>query len=362
MPRLAMMDQRNFRSNTEGNVYFPRFWCFILLLALAGIACSQNSARVQLVGVGTTTPLPIYAKWFHGFEETRPDLHFTYLPGGSGMGIDMVTAGTADFGSSDAPLSDKQLAQAGMLQFAALLGAIVPIYNVNVNVNVAGATQLKFSRRALAGIYLGTITKWNDPAISAANPEVQLPASNIAVIHSADGRGSTYVWSDYLSKVDAGWRTKVGRGISVKWPVGKQGDGYGDIARLVRETPNSIGYVEFVYAVQNQLPIGRVENLAGNFINADSASITAAAAAGANAVPSDLRSAITNPKGGASYPIASYTWILISKNQSATKREAMKDFLRWALNEGQAHIEISGFAKLPPEIVEQELRSIEEIP
>jgi phosphate transport system substrate-binding protein len=334
----------------------------LLVLTLAGIACSQNAARVQLVGVGGTTPLPIYAKWFHGFEATRPDLHFTFLPSGSGTGIDMVTTGTADFGGSDAPLSDKQLAKAGVLQFAALLGAIVPIYNVNVNVNLPGVTQLKFSRRVLAGIYLGRITKWNDPAISAANPEVQLPASNIAVIHSASGRGSTYVWSDYLSKVDVEWRTKVGRGISVKWPVGKEGDGYGDIARLVKETPNSIGYVELVYAVQNHLTFGRVQNLAGNFISADSASITAAAAAGANAIPSDLRAAITNPKGEKSYPIAGYTWILISRSQSAAKRQAMKDFLRWVLNDGQAYVEISGFAKLPPAIVEQELKSIEEIP
>jgi phosphate transport system substrate-binding protein len=295
--------------HSEGDVYFPRFWSFLAVLALAGIACSQNSAQVQLVGIGTTTPLPIYAKWFREFEKTRPDLHFTYLPSGSGTGIDMVTAGTADFGSSDAPLTDKQLAKAGVLQFAALLGAIVPIYNV------PGATQLKFPARALAGIYLGTITRWNDPAIAAANPEIQLPASNITVIHSAGGRGSTYVWSDYLSKVDVGWRNKVGRGLSVTWPLGKEGDGYGNIARLVKETPYSIGYVEFVYAVQNQLAFGRVQNLSGNFIGADSASMAAAAAAGANAIPYDLRAAITNAKGEKAYPIASYTWILISKNR-----------------------------------------------
>lgn len=326
------------------------------MLALAEIAPSQNSAQVQLVGVGTTTPLPVYSKWFQAFEKTRPDFHLSYLPYGSGAGIEMVTSGAADFGSTDAPLSDRQLAKARIFQSAALLGAIVPIYNL------PGVPQLKFTPRALAGIYLGAITKWNDPALSGPNPEVQLPASDIAVVHSAGGRGSTYVWSDYLSKVDVRWRTRVGRGISVKWPVGTEGDGYGNIARMVKEKPNSIGYVELVFAVQNQLSYGKVQNAAGNFISADSASLTAAAAAGAQAIPSDLRAAITNPQGDTACPISSYTWILISKNESTTKREAMKDFLRWALNQGQTYVETLGFARLPPAIVEQEMKTIEEIP
>jgi phosphate transport system substrate-binding protein len=335
-------------------VHFPRFWWLLIVLTLAEVALSQNSAQVQLVGVGTTTPLPIYSTWFQAFEKIRPDLHLTYLPSGSGIGIEMVTSRTADFGSSDAPLSDKQLAKYNVLQFAVLLGAIVPIYNLS------GVTQLKLTPHALAGIYLGTITKWNDPAISGPNPEIELPASSIAVIHSADGRGSTYVWSDYLSKVDVGWRTRVGRGISVKWPVGREGDGYGNIARMVRETPNSIGYVEFVYAMQNQLPYGQVQNAARNFVSADSASMTAAAAAGATAMPSDFRAAITNPRGEKSYPITSYTWILISKSESTTKQGALKDFLRWVLNEGQTYVEQAGFARLPPAVAEQELKAIEE--
>ncbi len=329
---------------------------WLTVVALAQIAVPQNSAQVQLVGVGGTTPLPIYSKWFHAFENTRPDVHLTFLPYGSGIGVQMVTSGTADFGDTDAPLSDKQLAKAGVWQFAVLLGAIVPIYNV------PGVPQLKLSPRVLAGIYLGTITRWNDPAISGPNPEIQLPDSNIAVIHSADGRGSTYVWSDYLSKVNVEWRTRVGRGISVKWPVGREADGYGNMARMVKETPNSIGYVGFVYALQNRLPYAQVQNAARNFISADSATMTAAAAAGAKAIPSDFRAAITNPQGDRSYPISSYTWILISNKESNTKREAMKDFLRWALNEGQAYVEPAGFARLPPEIVQQELNAIEKIP
>jgi phosphate transport system substrate-binding protein len=266
-----------------------------------------------------------------------------------------VTAGTADFGSSDAPLRDKQLAKAGVLQFATLLGAIVPIYNL------PEAQQLKFSRRALAGIYLGTITRWNDPAIAESNPEIELPESSIAVIHSADGRGSTYVWSDYLSKIDVGWRTRIGRGISIKWPVGVEGDGYGNITRMVKETPNSIGYVEFIYAVQNGLAYGKVQNAAGNFISADAATMTAAATAGAKAIPSDFRAAITNPQGERSYPIASYTWILISRNQSSNKRKVLSEFLRWALTEGQTYVEPAGFAHLPPAVVERELNTIDEI-
>ena len=168
---------------------------------------------------------------------------------------------------------------------------------------------------------------------------MQLPDSDIAVVHSAGGRGSTYVWSDYLSKVDVRWRTRVGRGISVKWPTGTEGDGYASIARIVKETPNSIGYVELVFAVQNRLPYGKVQNAAGHFVNANSASLTAAAEAGAKAIPSDFRAAITNPQGDLAYPISSCTWILISKNESTTKQEAMKDFLRWALNQGQTYVE-----------------------
>ncbi len=332
-----------------------RFGWFAVLI-LAQIADSKNSPQIQLVGVGGTTPLPIYSKWFQAFENTRPDVHLTFLPYGSGIGVQLVSSGAADFGDTDAPLSDKQLAKAGVWQFAVLLGAIVPIYNV------PAVPQLKLSPRALAGIYLGTITRWNDPAMAGPNPEIQLPANNIAVIHSADGRGSTYVWSDYLSKVNVMWRTRIGRGISVKWPVGREADGYGNMARMVKETPNSIGYVELNYAQQHRLPYARVQNAARNFISADSASMTAAATAGAKAIPSDFRAAITNPQGESSYPISSYTWILISKKESTTKREAMKDFLRWALKEGQAYVEQAGFARLPSEIVEQELKAIEEIP
>jgi phosphate transport system substrate-binding protein len=328
-----------------------------LVLALAQAGASQNSDKVRLVGVGTTTSLAIYSKWFQAFDKARPDLHFSYIPSGSEEGIEMVTSGAADFGSTDAPLGDKQLAKAKVLQFATLLGAIVPIYNVP-----GVAQQLRFSPHALAGIYLGTISRWNDPAISAANPEIQLPSSKIAVVHGASGRGSTYIWSDYLSKVSVEWRTRIGRGISIQWPVGSEGDGYASIARMVRDTPNSIGYVEFVYAVQNQIPYGQVQNASGKFIRPDFSSLTAAATAPVKLSPSDFRVSITDPSGDRSYPISSFTWILVPEKTRSRKQEAMKDFLRWVLNEGQTYAEPAGFAKLPAAIVEQELKAIEALP
>ena len=338
-------------------MHFRRFWLLPFVLALAQIAASQNAEKVRLVGVGTPTPLPLYSKWFEAFEKAHPNLHFSYLPSGSERGIEMMTSGGADFGATDAPMSDRQLAKVGVLQFATILEAMVPVYNL------PGVGELlRFSPKALAGIYLGTITKWNDPAIAGQNPKIQLPSSNIAVIHSAVGRGSTYIWSDYLSKVSVEWRTRVGRGSSIKWPVGKEAEGDGNLARMVKETSNSIGYVELIYAAQNQLSYGQVQNAAGNFIIADSSSINAAAVAAAKATSSDSRSSITDPSGDKSYPISGFTWILVPEKMESTKQEAIKDFLQWMLNEGQTHAQQAGFARLPTAIVEPELKLIERIP
>jgi phosphate transport system substrate-binding protein len=358
LPRRGEFSQNiSFPNSERNNVCFRGFWPSILVLALVGIAASQYPDKLHLVGVGTTSPLPVYSVWFQAFEKTRSDIRFSYIPSGSGTGIDMVTSGAADFGATDAPLTGKQLANAKVVQFATVLVAIVPIYNIE------GARRpLKFSPQALAGIYLGTITKWNDPAISGLNPEVELPARNIAVIHSAGGRGSTYIWSDYLSKVSEAWRTRVGRGIEVEWPVGKEADGNGNLAKMVKSTPDSIGYVELVHALQNRLPYGQVQNAAGNFVSASAATITAAAAT-ARSRPGDFRASITNAPGERSYPISSFTWILVSeKMESTAKHEAVKDFLRWALGEGQTFAESPGFARLPGSIVEQELTAIENLP
>lgn len=254
-------------------------------------------------------------------------------------------------------MTAKRRAKGNVLQIATVLGAIVPIYNL------PGAVKtLRFSAQALAGIYLGTITRWNDPAISVSNPGVDLPSTNIAVIHSTEGRGATFIWSDYLSKVSVEWRTRIGRGTSIEWPVGKWADGNGNLARTVKETPYSIGYVELVYALQNRLPCGQVQNAAGNFIAADASSITAAATAAAKVAPSEFRASITNPRGENSYPISTFTWILVLENmQSPAKREAVKDFLRWALDEGQNYAETTGFARLPKAVVEEELNAVENI-
>jgi phosphate transport system substrate-binding protein len=329
----------------------------MLMLALLQIAPAQDSEKVRLIGVGTTSTLALYSKWFQVFERTRPDVNIIYIPSGSEAGIKMVTSGAADFGSTDAPMTAQRRARGNVLQIATVLGAIVPIYNL------PGAVKtLRFSAPALAGIYLGTITRWNDPAISGPNPGVDLPSINIAVVHSAEGRGATFIWSDYLSKVSVEWRTRIGRGTSIEWPVGKLADGNGNLARTVKETPYSIGYVELVYAVQNRLPYGQVQNAAGNFIAADASSITAAATAAAKDAPSEFRASITNPHGEKSYPISSFTWILVLETiQSPAKREAVKDFLRWALDEGQNYAEPTGFARLPKAVVEEELNAIENI-
>jgi phosphate transport system substrate-binding protein len=342
----------------EGNMHFRRFQWLFLALALAHTAFSQDSGQLQLIGVGTTFPLPLYSLWGQTFQTARPDIQIKYLPFGSRAGIDMLASGSADFAGTDIPLTDKQLSKTKALHFPSVLGAIVPIYNV------PGVTSvLRFSPKALAGIYLGTITKWSDPAISDSNPEVHLPSSDIVVIHSVSGRGSTYIWSDYLSKVSAEWRTKVGRGESITWPLGKEAEGNGNVAKMVKETLNSIGYVEVFYAAQNHLPRGLVQNSTGNFIAADSLSISAAAAAAAaaKAMPADFRASITNSAGEKSYPIASFTWILIPEKGGPVKQQAVKDFLRWMLTEGQSYAEQAGFTKLPKEIVEQELKAIEEM-
>ena len=344
-----------------------RLWKPMFMLVLVQISSNQISStqiwltqdaeKVRLVGVGTTSALAVYAKWFQAFEKSRPDVNIIYIPSGSEAGMEMVTSGAADFGAADAPMPEKLRAKEKVLQIATVLGAIMPIYNL------PGTTRvLRFSPNALADIYLGTITRWNDPAISGPNPGIDLPSTNISVIHSTEGRGTTYIWSDYLSKVNVEWRNRVGRGMSVDWPVGKVADGNGKLARAVKDTPYSIGYVELIYAVQSHLAYGQVQNAAGNFVSADAASITAAATASTQGAASEFRSSITNSRGEKAYPISSYTWILVPEEiQSAGKREAVKDFLRWALEEGQDYAEAAGFAKLPKAIAEEELSLVEQI-
>ncbi len=330
----------------------------VLLLALGTTTWAQSDPML-VNGAGATFPYPIYSKWFDEYHKLHPNLQINYQSIGSGGGIRQLLAGTVDFGASDGPMSDEQLAQAKMkvLHFPTVLGAGVPTYNI------PGVTQeLKFTPEALAGIFLGTITKWNNAAIAGANPGVNLLGNDIVVVHRSDGSGTTYIWTDYLSKVSEEWKTKVGKGTSVNWPVGLGGKGNEGVAGLVKQTPNSIGYVELIYAIQNNLPYGRVRNAAGSFVKADLASVPAAAAGVAKSMPDDFRVSITNPPGKTAYPIASFTWLLVpARIQDAKKREVIIGFLRWMLKDGQKYAEPLAYAQLPKEVIEKETKALAQI-
>jgi len=327
----------------------------ILLAAL--VVASMASAQALLInGAGATFPNPIYSKWFDEYHKKNGNIEINYQSVGSGAGIKQVTDGTVDFGASDGPMSDEQLKAFqekhgfGILHFPTVLGAVVPTYNI------PGVTAaLNFTPDALAGIFLGKITKWNDPAIAGANKGVNLPAADIVVVHRSDGSGTTYVWTDYLSKVSDEWKTKVGKGASPNWPVGLGGKGSEGVTGQIKNAPNSIGYVELIYAVSNNIPYGTVKNSSGSFIKADLASVSEAAAAAAKTMPDDFRVSITNPAGTKAYPIATFTWLLIpEKFSDAAKRDSIKGFLNWMLADGQNYAEQLSYAKLPKEVVAKE--------
>jgi phosphate transport system substrate-binding protein len=323
-----------------------------LLAALAAApAWAQN-----INAAGATFPYPIYSKWFDEYHKAHANVQINYQSIGSGGGIRQLLDKTVDFGASDGPMTDDQLKQAGfkILHFPTVLGAAVPSYNIP---GVSG--ELKFTPEALAGIFLGKVTKWNDPAIAGQNPGVKLPAEDIVVIHRSDGSGTTYIWSDYLSKVSDDWKSKVGTNTSVNWPVGLGGKGNEGVAGLLKQTPDSIGYVELIYAIQNNLPYGLVKDAAGDFVKASLASVSAAAAGAAKSMPDDFRVSITNSPGKGAYPISSFTWLLIpAQIQDAAKRDVIKDFLHWMLTAGQQDCEPLAYAKLPKEVVAKEEKAI----
>ena len=328
------------------------------LFALA--AALPLSAQVSLTGAGATFPAPIYQKWFNDYQSVDPNVQINYQAIGSGGGIRNITEGVVDFGASDGPMTDEQIAAYkqkhgfGILHFPTVLGAAVPTYNV------PGVSQeLNFTPEALAGIYLGQITKWNDPKISQANPGVKLPNTSIIVVHRSDGSGTTYVWTDYLSKVSSQWKAKVGRNTSVSWPVGLGGKGNDAVAAIVKEQTGAIGYVELIYAVKNHLSYGKVKNKSGKFLKADLSSVTAAAAGVANSMPADFRVSITDAPGATAYPISSFTWLLIPEQiQDAAKRKALVGFLKWAITKGQNEVESLDYAKLPTQVVAKEEKAI----
>lgn len=320
-------------------------------------------ATISLTGAGATFPYPIYSRWFEEFRKQYPSAAINYQSIGSGGGIKQFSDGVVDFGASDGPMNDEQLANyekarnSTALHFPTVLGADVPSYNV------AGIIEeLNFTPQALAGIFLGKITKWNDPEIAKPNPSAKLPAAEIVVCHRAEGSGTTYVWTDYLSKISDEWKNKVGKGASVRWPVGLGGKGNEGVSELIKQTSNSIGYLELNYAVQNHLAYGRVQNSAGKFIKAELASVTAAAAEAAKSMPDDFRVSITNPEGANAYPIASFTWLLIpNKFADAQKKKVMVDFLHWMLTNGQDFAEPLSYSRLPREVIEKETQAISKI-
>jgi phosphate transport system substrate-binding protein len=328
----------------------------ILWIALLAGAASLAASAETINAAGATFPAPIYQKWFEEFHKAHSDIQINYQAIGSGGGIRQLTEGTVDFGASDMPMTDDQLSKVTkykVLHFPTVLGGVVPSFNV------PGVTGLKFSGTTLAGIYLGNIKKWNDPALKSDNSGVNLPNQDITVVHRSDGSGTSFVFTDYLSSVSSEWKSKVGSNTSVNWPVGLGGKGNEGVAGLVKQTPNSIGYVEIIYAVQNKMEYGAVKNAAGNFIKADVSSVTEAAAGAAKAMPADFRVSITNAPGKNAYPISSFTWLLIpDKIDDATKKKSITDFLQWMMTTGQADAPGLSYAPLPKQVIAKEQKQI----
>ena len=328
------------------------------LLCVCALLAVPALAQTKLNGAGATFPNPIYSKWFSEYHKLHPDIEINYQSIGSGGGIRQVIAGTVDFGASDGPMTDDQLKEAKMkiLHFPTVLGADVPAYNIpGVN------AELKFTPDALAGIFLGKITKWNDKALTGPNPGVSLPDRDIIVVHRSDGSGTTYIWTDYLSKISPEWQSQAGKGTSVKWPVGLGGKGNEGVAGSIRQLQGSIGYVELIYAVQNNISYGSVKNAAGNFVKASLESVTAAAAS-APKMPADFRISITNPPGKDAYPISSFTWLLIpAQAKDASRSKILADFLNWMVTDGQRMTAALSYAPLPEGVVQKEKEAIKQV-
>jgi phosphate transport system substrate-binding protein len=319
----------------------------IVLMCVAVALALPALGQTTVNGAGATFPNPMYQKWFSEYHKAHPDVQFNYQSIGSGGGIRQVLAQTVDFGASDGPMTDEQLSQAKtkILHIPTVLGAVVPAYNVP-----GVSTELKFTPEALAGIFIGKITTWNDPAIAKANPGVSLPNQTIIVIHRSDGSGTTYIFTDYLSKISSEWQNGPGKGTSVKWPVGLGGKGNEGVAGMIRQMQGGIGYIELIYAVQNKIDYGSVKNASGAFVKASLDSVTAAAAS-AKSMPADFRVSITNAPGKDAYPISSFTWLLIpEKSKEAAKGKILADFLTWMVDDGQKMTAELTYAPLPENV------------
>jgi phosphate transport system substrate-binding protein len=343
--------------------------CGVLIIALAGLALNgcgggnnaagTSTAEIKLQGAGSTFANPLYQKWFSEYNKAHQNMKFDYQSIGSGGGIKQFSAKTVDFGGTDAPMTDDQIKATGaeVIHVPIALGAIVMTYNLP-GVQI----ELKLTPDAIAGIYLGTVKKWNDPVIASSNPGVNLPASEITVVHRSDGSGTTYVFVDYLAKISADWKAKVGVNTSVNWPVGVGAKGNEGVTGQVKQTPNSIGYVELIYAEKNSLPHASVKNSSGEFVKGSLESVTAAAAGSSTQMPEDLRVSITNAPGKDSYPISAFTYALVYRDQlDQAKGQALVDFLWWAIHDGQPLARDLQYASLAPEVVtktEQRVKSI----
>ncbi len=328
---------------------------YTLMLAAATtllLGTTVAAQKVNITGSGATFPDPIYEKWFSEYNKLHPDVQINYQAKGSGGGVADITAQTVFFGASDMPMTDEALGKApGVLHFPTVLGGVVPVYNIP-----GVSAELKFTGPLLADIFLGKVTKWNDKAIAAVNPGVTLPATDIAVVHRSDGSGTTFIWCDFLAKVSPEWKSKVGANTSVSWPTGL------GVAGLVKQTPGALGYVELIYALQNNIAFGSVQNAAGKFVKASLDSVTAAAAGAAAKMPADFRVSITNADGATTYPISSFTWLLLYDNpKDKAMAKTMNDFVKWALGDGQKLCAGLGYAPLPASVVKLELAQLAKI-
>ena len=329
----------------------------VVAAILIGVTVAAQT--IQINGAGATFPNPIYSKWFDEYGKAHGNIRINYQSVGSGAGIRQIQAQTVFFGATDGPMTNEQLQQAPgkILHFPTVLGAVVPVYNIP---NVTA--ELKFSGPVLADIFLGKVAKWNDAAIAKLNPGVTLPAIDITVVHRSDGSGTTYIWVDYLSKTSPEFLKKVGVNTAVNWPTGVGGKGNEGVSGLVRQTPGSLGYVELIYAMQNKIAYGSVENMAGESVKASVQSVTAAANEAAAKMPADFRVSITNAPGKGVYPISSFTWLLLYENpKDKAQAKAMVDFMKWALSDGQKYCGDLGYAPLPESVVKLELAALAKV-
>ena len=330
----------------------------ILLALLLARGADSAPAQTLINGAGATFPYPIYSKWFDEYARVDQQVRFNYQSIGSGGGIRQITERTVDFGATDGPMTDEMLKKAPgeLLHLPMVMGAVVATYSL------PGNPKLRFTPDVLADIFLGKITKWNDDRIGSLNAGVTLPSQPIVIVHRSDGSGTTFIWVDYLSKVSQEWEQKVGRGTSVKWPVGLGGKGNEGVSGQVKNTPGALGYVELAYAISNKLPVATIKNQAGKFVEPSIESTTAAAASAAKTMPADFRVSLTNAPGDTAYPIASFTWLLVYKDQSdPVKGKALVNFLWWATHDGQKYVPDLLYAPLPAPVVKQIEAKVREI-